>query len=55
MAGTGCEIRSRAVSTLAEQKRGVWNGIVATLVELGLTDDWRHMMDSTTVRGLFRR
>ncbi|MFK0166236.1 hypothetical protein [Rhizobium sp. NPDC090279] len=22
-----------------------------TLVELGLTDDWQHMIDSTTVRG----
>ncbi len=24
---------------------------VATLVEFGLTDDWQHMIDSTTVRG----
>ena len=29
---------------------GVWDGILETLVELGLTDDWQHMMDSTTVR-----
>lgn len=29
---------------------GVWDGILETLVELGLTDDWAHMMDSTTVR-----
>jgi hypothetical protein len=28
----------------------VWDGILETLVELGLTDDWAHMMDSTTVR-----
>jgi len=27
------------------------NAILATLVELGLTDDWQHMIDSTTVRG----
>ena len=30
---------------------GVWDGILETLVELGLTDDWQHMIDSTTVRG----
>ena len=29
---------------------GVWDGILETLVELGLTDDWQHMMDSTRVR-----
>lgn len=29
---------------------GVWDAILETLVELGLTDDWAHMMDSTTVR-----
>jgi transposase len=27
-----------------------WDAILETLVELGLTDDWAHMMDSTTVR-----
>lgn len=32
-------------------EHGVWDAIVATLVELGLTDDWQHMIDSTTVRG----
>ena len=25
--------------------------MLETLVELGLTDDWQHMIDSTTVRG----
>ena len=25
--------------------------LLETLVELGLTDDWQHMIDSTTVRG----
>ena len=25
--------------------------MLGTLVELGLTDDWQHMIDSTTVRG----
>lgn len=31
-------------------EQGVWDAILATLVELGLTDDWQHMIDSTTVR-----
>ena len=25
--------------------------MLQTLVDLGLTDDWQHMIDSTTVRG----
>jgi len=29
---------------------GVWE-TVAVLVDLGLTDDWQHMIDSTSVRG----
>ena len=32
-------------------EQGVWNGLLETLVGLGLTDDWQHMIDSTTVRG----
>ena len=32
-------------------EQGVWDALLDTLVELGLTDDWRHMIDSTTVRG----
>ncbi len=32
-------------------EQGVWDALLETLVELGLTDDWRHMIDSTTVRG----
>lgn len=32
-------------------EQGVWDAILATLVEMGLTDDWQHMIDSTTVRG----
>ena len=31
--------------------QGVWDALLETLVELGLTDDWQHMIDSTTVRG----
>lgn len=31
-------------------EQGVWDEILATLVELGLTDDWQQMIDSTTVR-----
>ncbi|GAA0752005.1 hypothetical protein GCM10009075_42560 [Sphingomonas trueperi] len=32
-------------------EQGVWDVMLATLVEFGLTDDWQHMIDSTTVRG----
>lgn len=31
--------------------QGVWDAMLQTLVDLGLTDDWQHMIDSTTVRG----
>lgn len=31
--------------------QGVWDALLETLVELGLTDDWQHMLDSTTVSG----
>ncbi|MFT8913390.1 IS5 family transposase [Zymomonas mobilis] len=27
-----------------------WDALLQTLVELGLTDDWQHMLDSTVVR-----
>ena len=32
-------------------EQGVWDALLETLVELGLTDNWQHMIDSTTVRG----
>jgi transposase len=32
-------------------EQGIWDAMLETLVELGLTDDWQHMIDSTTVRG----
>ena len=32
-------------------EQGVWDALLETLVELGLTDDWQHMIDGTTVRG----
>ena len=32
-------------------EQGVWDGLLETLVDLGLTGDWQHMIDSTTVRG----
>lgn len=32
-------------------EQGVWDALLETLVELGITDDWQHMIDSTTVRG----
>ncbi len=32
-------------------EQGVWDALLDTLVELGLTDNWQHMIDSTTVRG----
>ena len=31
-------------------EQGVWDALLQTLVELGLTDDWKHMLDSTVVR-----
>ena len=32
-------------------EQGVWDALLDTLVGLGLTDDWQHMIDSTAVRG----
>lgn len=32
-------------------EQGVWDALLETLVELGLTDDWQHMIDSTVVQG----
>ncbi len=32
-------------------EQGIWDALLETLVELGLTDDWQHMIDSTIVRG----
>lgn len=32
-------------------ERGVWDALLEPLVELELTDNWQHMIDSTTVRG----
>ena len=30
--------------------QGVWDALLQILVDLGLTDDWQHMIDSTTAR-----
>ena len=32
-------------------EQGVWDAMLDTLVELGLTNDWQHMIGSTIVRG----
>jgi len=32
-------------------EQGVWDALLQTLVDLGLTKDWQHMIDSTSVRG----
>lgn len=32
-------------------EQGVWDALLQTLVDMGLTDDWQHMIDSTIVRG----
>ena len=32
-------------------EQGVWDALLQTLVDLGLTDDWQHMIDSTIVPG----
>lgn len=31
-------------------EQGVWDALLQTLVDLGLTDNWQHMVDSTVVR-----
>ena len=31
-------------------EQGVWDALLETLVDLGLTDNWHHMIDSTIVR-----
>ncbi|WP_260432188.1 hypothetical protein [Zymomonas mobilis] len=28
----------------------MWDALLETLVDLGLTDDWHHMIDSTIIR-----
>jgi transposase len=30
-------------------EQGVWDALLQTLVDLGLTNDWQHMIDSTVV------
>jgi transposase len=30
--------------------QGVWDALLEILVDLGLTDDWKHMVDTTSVR-----
>ncbi len=32
-------------------EQGVRDALLETLVELGLTDNWQHMIDTTTIRG----
>ncbi len=32
-------------------EQGVWDALLETLVDIGLTDDWQHMIDSTSIRG----
>lgn len=32
-------------------EQGIWDALLQTLVDLGFTDDWQHMIDSTSVRG----
>lgn len=31
-------------------EQGVWDALLQTLVDLGLADNWQHMVDSTVVR-----
>ncbi|MBV1837819.1 IS5 family transposase [Acetobacter estunensis] len=31
-------------------EQGVWDTLLQTLVDLGLTDNWQHMIDSTIIR-----
>ncbi|MCJ1961387.1 transposase [Novosphingobium sp. 2637] len=32
-------------------EQGVWDAILQALVDLRVTDDWQHMIDSITIRG----
>lgn len=32
-------------------EQDVWDALLPTLVDPGLTGDWQHMIDSTSVRG----
>ena len=32
-------------------EQGVWDALLQTVVDIGLADDWQHMIDSTAVRG----
>ena len=32
-------------------EQGVWDALLQTLVDIGLTDDWQHMIDSTVICG----
>lgn len=32
-------------------EQGVWDAMLQMMVDFRLTDDWQHMIDSTTVRG----
>ncbi len=34
-----------------QAEQGVWDALLQTLVDLGLIDDWQHMIGSRTVRG----
>ncbi|MBS1029135.1 IS5 family transposase [Gluconobacter albidus] len=31
-------------------EQGVWDALLQTLLDLGLTDNWQHMIDSTVIR-----
>ncbi|AFW02753.1 transposase [Gluconobacter oxydans] len=31
-------------------EQGVWDALLQTLIDLGVTDNWQHMLDSTVVR-----
>ena len=32
-------------------QQGVWDALLQTLVDIGLTDDWQHIIDSIIIRG----
>lgn len=36
-------------------EQGAWDALLQTLVDLGLADDWQHMIDSTSVRATSRQ
>lgn len=42
-------------SSVDRQSKAIWDALLETLVDLGLTDDWQYVIDSAVVRAHVRR